>query len=68
MRRRRLRTLKTSSASASDSSQKSLVSFHAPSLGDKLQMLAGMSPKLLRVVEIVVDELIRRVNDGELES
>lgn len=67
MRRRRHPTQRNSGGSASATPQTFLVSFHAPSLGDKLQVLAEISPRHLRAVELVVDEMIRKIRNGDLE-
>lgn len=59
---RRRRRSRTSGASWKTPNGKSLLLFHAPSLGDKLQWLAGNSPHHLKAVELFVDQILRRIN------
>lgn len=42
----------------------SLVSFHKPNLGDKLQRIGRHAPQYLVVIELLADQILQRVNSG----
>jgi hypothetical protein len=48
-------------SSSANSRHGSIVYFHKPSLGDKLQLLAAVSPKHLHALELLVDLILKRL-------
>lgn len=59
MARRRSPT--SSGASRRNTSGGSLLYFRRPNLGDKLQRLAGLSPRHVHAVEMLVDQMLKRL-------
>lgn len=56
-----------SACSPNDSSTKSLLLFRAPNLGDKLHRLALLSPTYISLIEVIVDTMLKRVDEQQVE-
>lgn len=59
---KRRRSPTRSAKSSATSNAGSVVFFHKPNLGDKLQRLAVLSPVHVRALELLADQILRSLN------